>query len=157
MIHSQGERSNETAPQHTSITGRSRRCMLREKTGERQKTYTRKAGQLDQPMRAHHRSPLLPHSCMGGDTFLCNRQHWKTHTTTRILTRLDEVKHCIPVDAVLVGRLGPSATVASLGLLRATGPGATKMGGGGGIRSLSKEYLLTLNCSREEQKQNSIS
>lgn len=80
MIHSQGERSNETAPQHTSITGRSRRRMLREKTRERQKTYTRKAGQLDQPMREYHRSPLLPHSCMGGDTFLCNRQHWKTHT-----------------------------------------------------------------------------
>lgn len=97
MIHSQGERSNETAPQHTSITGRSRRCMLREKTRERQKTYTRKAGQLDQPMREEHRSPLLPHSCMGGDTFLCNRQHWKTHTTTRILTRLHERKNAYPL------------------------------------------------------------
>lgn len=84
---------------------------------------------------------------MGGDAILCNRQHWKTHLMTEILTKLHEWKKRIPVDAVLVGRLSRSSTVASLGRLRATGPGATKRGGGGGIRTLPKVPILKLCIS----------
>lgn len=50
---------------HTSTTGRSGRACWERKQRERQRTYTRTAGQLVLPRRDSERSPLLPHCSAG--------------------------------------------------------------------------------------------
>lgn len=61
-----GKISNEMAADHTSTTGRSGRACWERKQRERQRTYTRTAGQLVLPRRDWERSPLLPRRSAGG-------------------------------------------------------------------------------------------
>ena len=60
--------------------------------------------------------------------------------TTQVLNALRKREKCIPIDAVLMGRLAGSPVTAPLGLFCATGVGTTKgSGGGGGIRILTND------------------
>ena len=63
----------------------------------------------------------------------------KKYLSTLRLSEYQETENCIPIDAALLGRQAGSSVTASLGLLRVTGAGATKGGGGGGIRILKGE------------------
>lgn len=62
-----GKISNETAPEHTSITGRSRDTCWERKQGKDKKHIQEERVSRFHQWRDSHRSPLLPHSSMGGD------------------------------------------------------------------------------------------
>lgn len=53
-------------------------------------------------------------------------------------------------------RLAGSSVTTSLGLLRVTGAGATKGGGGGGIRILNKEKISISHQIHEEKHRSEI-
>ncbi len=139
-----GKISNETAAEHTSITGRSGDTCWERKQGKDKKHIQEEHVSGFYQWRDSHRSPLLPHSSTGGDAISCNRQLYTRNVRALRLSDYYEIEKCIPIDTTLVGRLAGSSVTASLGLLRATGAGATKGGGGGGIRILKRgkhQYL----------------
>lgn len=143
-----GKISNETAAQHTSITGRSGDTCWERKQGKDKKHIQEDHVSGFYQQRDSHRSPLLPHSSTGGEAISCNRQLHRRNVWVLRLSEYYGIKKCIPIDAVLLGRSAGSSVTASLCLLRITGAGATKGGGGGGIRILKGERRQYLHHKR---------
>lgn len=158
MIHSQGREDIKWNGSRAHIHNR----RVREACWERKQGKDRKHIQEQHVSWFYqwdsHRSPLLPIPPWGEMPFHATKTLPKKCLTTQVLKAFRKKEKCIPIDAVLMGRLAGSPVTAPLGLFCETGVGTTKgSGGGGGIRILTNEkHTVNIYTTRTHADKNTL-